>query len=62
MTKVLDKILESFYAKLSESDAVNEATVTQLRTLFGSEKKPKPDDFVAIFEKAAQEGTSRDSD
>ena len=62
MAKVLDKILESFYAKLSESDAVNEATVTQLRTLFGSAKKPKPDDFVAIFEKAAQEGTSRDSD
>ncbi len=62
MAKVLDKILESFYAKLSESDAVNEATVTELRTLFGSGKKPKPDDFVAIFEKAAQEGTSRDSD
>ena len=27
MAKVLDEILESFYAKLSESDAVSEATV-----------------------------------
>ena len=62
MAKVLDKILESFYAKLSESDTVNEAMVTELRTLFSSGRKPKPDDFVEIFEKAAREGTSRDSD
>ena len=61
MAKVLDRILESFYAKLSESDAVNEATVKELRTLFASESRLKAGDFVAIFEKAAQEG-DRDSD
>ena len=62
MPKVLDTVLESFYERLAESDAVNEATVTELRTLFASGKKPKPDDFVEIFEKAEREGTSRDSD
>ena len=39
MAKVLDKILESFYAKLSESDTVNDATVTELRTHFSSGEK-----------------------
>ena len=61
MAKVLDEILDSFYAKLSESDAVSEATVEELRTLLSSSKKPKANDFVAIFEKAAQEA-SLDSD
>ena len=61
MAKVLDEILDSFYVKLSESAIVNEATIEELRTLFASEKKLKANDFVAIFEKAAQEG-SRDSD
>ena len=56
MAKVLDEILESFYAKLSESDAVREATVKELRTLFVSERNLKADDFVAILEKAAHEG------
>ena len=55
MAKVLDEILESFYAKLSESDTVNEAMVKELRTLFASEKKLKADDFVAILGQAAQE-------
>ena len=54
--QVLDEILESFYAKLSESDAVSEATVEELRTLFASAKKLQADDFVAILEKAAHEG------
>ena len=56
MAKVLDEILESFYAKLSESDAVSEATVQELRTLFVSERSLKADDFVAILQKAAHEG------
>ena len=55
MAKVLDEILESFYAKLSESDTVNESMVKELRTLFASEKKLKADDLVAILKKAAQE-------
>ena len=61
MAKVLDEILESFYTNLSESDAVSESTVEELRTLLASEKKPKANDFVVIFERAAQEA-SRDSD
>ena len=55
MAKVLDEILEKFYAKLSESDTVNETTVKELRTLFSSERKLKADDFVAILGKAARE-------
>jgi len=61
MAKVLDEILESFYTNLSESDALPESTVEELRTLLAAEKKPKANDFVAIFERAAQEA-SRDSD
>lgn len=61
MAKVLNEILESFYAELSESATVSEATVEELRTLLTGEKKPRADDFVAIFERAAQEA-SLDSD
>ena len=61
MAKVLNEILESFYAKLSESATVSEATVEELRTLLAAEKRPKANDFVAIFERAAQEA-SLDSD
>lgn len=55
MTKVLNEILEAFYAKLSESDSVSEATVNELRNLFASEKRLKADDFVAILNKTTQE-------
>lgn len=61
MAKVVNEILESFYAKLSESADVSEATVEELRTLLAAEKKPKADDFVAIFQRAAEE-VSLDSD
>lgn len=61
MAKVLNEILESFYANLSESDAVSEATVEELRALLAAETKPKAADFVEIFERAAQEA-SLDSD
>lgn len=61
MAKVLNQILDSFYEKLLESETVDEATVNELRALFSSDKKPKADDFVAIFEKAAKE-VSHDSD
>ena len=56
MARVLDEILETFYAKLSESDSVNEAAVQELRTLFASERKLKADDFVEVLKKAAREG------
>ena len=61
MAKVLNEILDSFYKKLLASDTVDEATMRELRALFSSGKKPKANDFVAIFEKAAKEG-SHDSD
>ncbi|WP_423925893.1 hypothetical protein [Candidatus Palauibacter sp.] len=61
MAKVLEGILESFYATLSESGAVSEAMIKELRTLFASEKRLKADDFAAIFENAAKDG-SLDSD
>ncbi len=61
MAKVLDEILDSFYTKLSESDSLSESAVEELRTLLAAEKKPKANEFVAIFERAAQEAT-RDSD
>ena len=56
MARVLDEILETFYAKLSESDSVNEAAVQELRTLFASERKLKADDFVEVLKKAVREG------
>lgn len=61
MAKIMGEILESFYTKLSESDTVSEATVEELRILLAGEKKPKADDFEAIFKRAAQEA-SVDSD
>ena len=57
MAKVVDEILESFYAKLSESNAVSEPAVTALRRLFASQRKPKANDFVAILEKGAPEAS-----
>lgn len=57
MTTVRDEILESFYAKLAESDAIDDATIKELRVLFSSDKKVKADDFVAVLEKAATEET-----
>jgi hypothetical protein len=56
LAAVLDDILDSFYAKLSESGAVNEAGIKELRALFESGKKLKADDFVAVLEKAAEKG------
>ena len=61
MPKVLEEILESFYAALSNADAVNKPTLDELRTLFASERTLKADDFVAIFERTTEE-TSHDSD
>ena len=57
MAKVLEEILESFCAELSESATVSEATVEELRTLLAGEKKPRADDLLAIFERTAQEAT-----
>jgi hypothetical protein len=55
MAKVLNEILDAFYEKLSESDAVDAETAQALRALFESDKKLKADDFVAILSGAAKE-------
>lgn len=55
MARVLNEILESFYGKLSGSDAVDEKTVKALRALFESDKKLKAVDFVAILSGATEE-------
>jgi hypothetical protein len=61
MAAVLDEILASWYAKFSESEAINQDALEDIRGLFDSGKKLKADDFVAILEKAAEE-PSRDPD
>ena len=49
MATVLGEILDSFYRKLSESQAIDDTTVEALRALFESGKKVKADDFVRIL-------------
>jgi hypothetical protein len=48
LAKVFDAILESFYLKLSESDAIEPRTIAELRVLFAG-KKLKADDVVAAI-------------
>jgi len=55
MAKVLNAILDSFYQKLSESEAIDARTVSELRALFQSGKKLKADDVVAVISGAAHE-------
>ena len=55
MATVLNEILDAFYAKLSESDAIDEETITALRALFESGKKLKADVLVGILSGAAKE-------
>lgn len=55
MASVLTEILDSFYAKLSESEAIDDATIEELRALFESGKKLKADDFVTLLSDAARE-------
>ncbi len=55
MATVLGEILDSFYEKLSESDAVDEATIEALRAQFESGKKLKADDFVTILSGVTKE-------
>ena len=58
MATVQEEILQSFYAKLSKSNAIDKATIDALRAVFGSGKKLKADDFVAILEKKPKDGTA----
>lgn len=49
MAKVMSEILDSFYKKLSESDAVDAETIKALRALFKSGRRLKADDFVSLL-------------
>lgn len=49
MATMRDDILSAFYAKLSKSASVDQATVDELRKVLQSGKKLKADDFVAIL-------------
>jgi len=51
MPTVQEDILEAFYAKLSRSASIDQATLDALRKALTSGKKLKADDFVAILAK-----------
>ncbi len=55
MASVLKEILDSFYAELEESDALDGKAIEALRNLFDSGKNLKADDFVEILSAEAQE-------
>lgn len=55
MGKVLNEVLDAFYKKLSESDAVDGEMVKDLRTLFDADKKLKAGDFVAVLSRESKE-------
>ena len=55
MATVLGEILHSFFAKLSESDAIDRTTLAALRALLESDNKLKADDFVAVLSGVTEE-------
>ncbi len=55
MPAVLNEILDVFYAKLSESDSLDEQTIKALRTLFASGRNLRADDLVEILSAAARD-------
>jgi hypothetical protein len=57
---VRDEILASFYGRLSASKEIDDATVAALRGLFGSAKKLKADDIVAVLAQARAKEAGRD--
>jgi hypothetical protein len=51
MATVQEEILNAFYAKLSNSESIDETTIDALRKALGATRKLKADDFVAILAK-----------
>ena len=49
MATLQQKIAAAFLTKLTEVKNVDAGKIDQLRTLLGSGKKPKADDFLKIF-------------
>jgi len=49
MPTLQQQIAEKFLRKLSESEDVDDAKITQLRILFADSKKLKADDLVKVF-------------
>ncbi len=49
MATLQQQIAATFLAKLAEAKNVDAGKIDHLRTLLGSGKRPKADDFVKIF-------------
>lgn len=54
LATIQDDILKAFYAKLSKSASIDQATVDALRKLLQSGQKLKADDFVGVLAKGDQ--------
>lgn len=57
MARVMTDIIASFFDKLSESEAIDAATIAELRALFQSGKKLKADDVVTVISGASHDGS-----
>ncbi len=49
MAKIQEKILEAFFEKLNDSEAVDKVMVDGLRTLLSSDNKLRADEITAVF-------------
>ncbi len=58
MPRVLQEILESFYSRLGESNAVDDSVIADLRALFDSGKKLKANDIVTVLSRVGRERPS----
>lgn len=49
MAKIQEEILDLFFTKLEESQAIDQYMIDGLRELLSSGSKPKADDIVNVF-------------
>ena len=56
MATVQEDILKAFYDKLAKSKEFDTPLIDAVRTMLGSDKKPKADDLIAVLAKGKQEG------
>ncbi len=49
MAKIQEDILEAFFEKLNDSEAVDKVMVDGLRTLLNSDNKLRADEIAAVF-------------
>jgi hypothetical protein len=58
MPTLQQQIADKFLAALAKDNDFDAAKIESLRRLLSDAKKPKPDDFVAIFSVPAGEGVA----